>query len=261
MVQAFKKDTLTVKVFNNRKVMGKEAATEAAVTIRLLLKKQQTINIIFAAAPSQIDFLEALLKEDISWPNINAFHMDEYIGLPSDSQQGFANFLATRIFNKVNFKSVNFLNGNADVITEEAARYSRLLTDHPPDIVFMGIGENAHIAFNDPHVADFFDKKLVKVVDLDKACRQQQVNDGCFERITDVPTHALTLTIPALTRAKYIFCIVPSRQKANAVYRTLHANISEHYPSTVLRKHENAVLYTDKDSSSLILNTHANQHQ
>src|SRR5690606_20972750 len=116
----------------------------------------------------------------------------------------------------------------------------------------MGIGENTHIAFNDPHVADFNDDKLVKIVDLDLACRQQQVNDGCFSMISEVPTHALTLTVPALIKAKYVLCTVPSIKKAKAVYQTLNEDICENYPSTILRKHENAILYIDKDSSHLI---------
>ena len=176
--------------------------------------------------------------------------MDEYIGLPASAPQGFGNFLKNAIFGKVNFKSVNYINGNADDLDAEFARYTKLLTDHPTDIVCLGIGENGHIAFNDPPVADFNDAVLVKAVKLDEICRQQQVNDGCFKTIDDVPTHAVTLTIPALCKGKYMFCSVPAITKADAVKAVLNDEISEKCPATILRKHENACLYCDADSSS-----------
>lgn len=254
MLKEFKKDDLTVKVFNTRSEMGEVAAAEAARVINQMLDEKDALNIIFAAAPSQNEFLNALVQAEIDWSRINAFHMDEYVGLHPDAPQGFANFLKDRVFDKVNFKSVNCLNGNAEDAEKEAERYASLLDHYPADVVLMGIGENTHIAFNDPHVADFNDTKLVKIVDLDEACRQQQVNDGCFKEISEVPTHALTLTVPALIKAKYAFCMVPSEKKAQAIYHTLTENISADFPSTILRKHENAILYTDKDASSLILN-------
>lgn len=254
MLKELKKDDLTVKIFNTRSEMGHAAAKQAIAVINTLLKEKDTINIIFAAAPSQNEFLQELLEGDIDWSRINAFHMDEYVGLHPDAPQGFANFLRGKLFNKVKFKSVNFLNGNAEDLEEETKRYASLLEQNPADIVCMGVGENTHIAFNDPHVADFNDNKLVKVVDLDEACRQQQVNDGCFQVLSEVPTHALTLTVPALFKAKYAFCMVPSEKKAQAIYHTLNEDISADYPSTILRNHENAILYIDKDSSSLILN-------
>src|SRR5690606_15052259 len=159
------KDQLTVQVYESRKEMGQEAASQVAAKIRELLPSKPHLNIIFAAAPSQNEFLEALIKEEIDWSKINAFHMDEYVALHEDAPQGFGNFLRDRIFNKVAFKSVHILNGNAAEIEQECNRYEALLLEYPTDIVCMGIGENTHIAFNDPHVADFNDKKLVKVVD------------------------------------------------------------------------------------------------
>lgn len=252
MLKEFKKDKLKVKVHSTRAEMGVAAAKDAATIINQLLKEKESINAIFAAAPSQNEFLETLRKETIDWNRINAFHMDEYVGLHPDSPQGFANFLRKKILSKVVFKSVNCLDGNAVDTEQEARRYSALLAEYPADIVLMGIGENTHIAFNDPHVADFNDKKLVKIVDLDEACRQQQVNDGCFSEIANVPTHALTLTVPALTRAKYVFCMVPSEKKAKAIYQTLNEDIRDKFPSTILRKHPNATLYLDKDSAKLI---------
>jgi glucosamine-6-phosphate deaminase len=179
--------------------------------------------------------------------------MDEYIGLDPEAPQGFGNFLRDRIFAKVNFKSVNYLNGNAKDVEAECERYAALLEKYPADIVCMGIGENGHIAFNDPHVAFFNDTRLVKVVELDLKCRNQQVNDGCFSSINKVPTHALTLTIPALTAADYVFCMVPARTKSEAVYNTVMGEITEKCPASILKLHDRAVLYTDTDSARMIL--------
>ena len=174
--------------------------------------------------------------------------MDEYIGLPENAPQKFGNFLKDAIFGKVPFKSVHYIDGSAPDIEAECERYSSLIGKLKPDAVFMGIGENGHIAFNDPHVAFFNDKKLVKKVKLDEACRTQQVNDGCFKKLEDVPTHALTLTIPALMDAGYHFCVVPGSTKAQAVFDTLTGDISESCPASVLRKYDGCILYLDSDS-------------
>ncbi len=235
--------------------MGLAAATGVAEKINELLETKPAVNIIFAAAPSQNEFLEALLKQDIDWTKVRGFHMDEYLGLDADAPQGFGNFLKERLFKKVSFNATYYLNGNAPDAGLECLRYADLLKQFPPDIACMGIGENTHLAFNDPHVADFADPVLVKVVDLDNACRVQQVNDGCFARIEDVPTHALTLTIPALLSAPYVYVIVPGVNKANAVYHTLNEPISEKYPSTILRRHPNAALFIDDKSSAQVYNT------
>lgn len=151
------------------------------------------------------------------------------------------------------FKTVNTIDSTAADPEAECRRYAALLQAHPCDIVCMGIGENGHIAFNDPHVADFGDKAAVKVVALDETCRQQQVNDGCFARLDDVPTHALTLTIPTLTAPEAVFCIVPAKTKANAVYATLRGGITEACPASILRRHANATLYCDADSAARVL--------
>jgi glucosamine-6-phosphate deaminase len=245
-------DRLKVEVFESRIAMGLAAANQVSEKIDELLRTKNVVNIIFAAAPSQNEFLNELIKKDIDWTRINAFHMDEYIGLDANAPQGFGNFLKDRLFEKVPFNTVQYLNGNAANPETECKRYTDLLDQYPVDIACMGIGENTHLAFNDPHVADFNDQKAVKIVDLDLECRQQQVNDGCFGSIDEVPTHALTLTIPSLYKATYVYCIVPDEKKANAVYHTLNESISEKYPSTVLRSHPNAILFIDEKSSSLI---------
>jgi glucosamine-6-phosphate deaminase len=248
-------DRLNVKIYNDRYELGLNAAKIAAKQIGLLLKEQDVVNIIFAAAASQNEFLDALSKEPVEWNRINAFHMDEYIGLPEGHPQTFGTFLKERIFNKVHFNSVYYLNGNAADIKGECNRYAALLEQYPVDITCMGIGENTHIAFNDPHVADFNDKDLVKVVDLDEACKQQQVNEGCFENAGQIPLYALTLTVPALLKAPYIFCMVPGPSKAAAVYHTIVDEVSERFPSTILRNHANALLFLDKESADHLQNT------
>lgn len=232
--------------------MGKTVAADVTAVISEVLSRREECNIIFAAAPSQNELLSNLAYSGgIDWDRINAFHMDEYIGLDSDAPQGFGNFLAERLFGKVPFKNVYRLNGNT-APARECARYEELLNKYKADIVCGGIGENCHIAFNDPHVADFNDKTFVKIVDLDEKCRTQQVNDGCFANIADVPRQALTLTIPVLINAEYFFCTVPAATKAQAVYNTVNQPISEQYPSTILRNHLNAKMYVDADSGKLI---------
>jgi glucosamine-6-phosphate deaminase len=249
----FTVDKLKVQIYDNRQSMGQAAADDAIAYLKELLAKQDDVWCIFAAAPSQNDVLKSLTEDkDIEWGRINAYHMDEYIGLDKDAPQGFGNFLRDHIFGLVPFKSVNYIDCTAKDPEAEAARYAKLLSENPTDVVVMGIGENGHIAFNDPPVADFNDKVLVKPVKLDEICRNQQVNDSCFAKIDDVPTHALTLTVPALVKAPNLFCIVPAPTKAWAVKETLTGSIDEHCPASILRLQDSAILYLDKDSSSLL---------
>lgn len=245
-MKELKKDKLTVKIYGTRKELGSNAGKEIVAKIRELLSKKDEINIIFAAAPSQNEALETLKKENIRWEKINAFHMDEYIGLPDNVPQKFGNFLKKHIFDCVNFKSVHLIGGENE--KESIENYEKILSNTHIDIVCMGIGENGHIAFNDPPVADFNDKKIIKKVKLDEICRQQQVNDKCFENLDDVPKYALTLTVPTLFNADYLFCVVPGSTKKEAVFKTLNNDINEKCPSTILRCHNNAILYCDKES-------------
>ncbi len=245
-------DQLRVKVYSNRKELGADAATMVANNINGLLSKQESVNMIFAAAASQLEFLEALIQQAVDWSRVNAFHMDEYIGLPEGSPQEFGHFLNERIFHKVPFRQVFYLNGQATNLEEECTRYGALLEQYATDITCMGIGENTHLAFNDPHVANFNDPALVKVVDLDEACKQQQVNEGCFAAVPEVPNDAFTLTVPALLKAGTIYCMVPGASKAQAVYHTLVNEVSENYPSTILRTLPNAILFLDSASASKV---------
>lgn len=241
-------DGITINIFDSRVLMGEAAAKATASAIKKLLDEKGEVNMMFAAAPSQNEFLEALVKEDVSWGHINAFHMDEYIGLPPGSTATFAYYLQQYLFNRVSFKTLHYINGAVEDATIECSRYTLLLQKHPIDIVCMGIGENNHIAFNDPPVADFNDAETVKIVTLDEACRQQQVNDGCFPTFDAVPAHALTLTVPALLNCRYIFCIVPGERKAQAVFHTFDGPIIELYPSTALRRHGNVQMFLDRES-------------
>ncbi len=252
-VITFTKGMLEVRIFTDREGMGKEAAINVSDAIQKLLEAKDEINMIFAAAPSQSDFMKELIADKaIKWEKINAFHMDEYIGLEKDAPQGFGNFLKRHLFNQVPFKSVHLINGLAENPEAECKRYADLLDNNPVDIVCLGIGENGHIAFNDPPVANFNDPKQVKVVELDLPCRQQQVNENLFKGLELVPTHAITITIPALLRAQQMFCMVPAKNKANAVYDTLNSEISEACPASILRTKEGVILYLDKDSASLL---------
>lgn len=247
-------DKLRVEVYHTRKELGEAAGTDAAAYIKDLLSKKESINVMFAAAPSQNEMLETLkADEDIDWTRVHAFHMDEYVGLDPAHRAGFRNFLKRAIFDEKPFASIYLLNGNAQDPEEEAARYERLLRDHPLDVCLLGVGENGHIAFNDPPVADFSDSRLVKVVELEERCRMQQVNDGCFAAVERVPTHALSVTIPGLMHAGAMFCSVPGRTKAEAIRHMLSDEISTACPATILRRHANARLYVDADSGQYIL--------
>ncbi|MCM0650989.1 sugar isomerase domain-containing protein [Clostridium swellfunianum] len=247
-LKMFRKHNLKVSVYEDRKSLGLAAAMDVADCIKDLLNYKKKIRIIFAAAPSQVEFLEELLNiEGINWEKIEVLHMDEYIGLQEDSPNLFSKFIKDNVTSKVKVKSVSYINGSTENVELEVKRYTELLKEDI-DIVCLGIGENGHIAFNDPPVADFKDDKLVKIVELDEKCRQQQVNDGCFESLAKVPTHAITLTIPMLMRGKYLFCMVPGSSKTDAVKAVLNNPVDESCPATILRKHENARLYLDKES-------------
>jgi glucosamine-6-phosphate deaminase len=244
-------EQLAVKVYSNRKEMGRAAGLESAERLRTLLASQSRVTVIFAAAPSQNEFLETLAAaQGIEWDRVTAMHMDEYVGLAPDAPQRFGTYLKEHIFERVNPGQVYYLDGNAPDLEAECERYSHVLRDNPVDVVCAGIGENGHLAFNDPGVADFLDTALVKVVALDQTCRQQQVNDGCFRAISEVPTHALTLTVPALMGGRWIYCMVPGPTKAEAIRLTLSSAITDRVPATILRVHPRAVLYADRDSAA-----------
>jgi glucosamine-6-phosphate deaminase len=246
LVRAFTVEKLRVKIFSDRREMGKAAGQSAAEKIREILKVSKSLSMVFASAPSQNEFLEELSQSSgIDWNKITAFHLDEYIGLPTDAAESFGHFLRVELFEKVHPGRVYYLNGMAEDLEAECKRYAGLLRDHPLDIACIGIGENGHLAFNDPPFADFQDPLLVKIVELDPVSRQQQVHDGCFKSFQEVPRKAITLTIPAILFARFIYCMVPGPRKAEAVRRTLEDSVSTDCPATILRQHDNAILFLD----------------
>lgn len=248
-MRTFSQDLLQVSVLDNRKEMGTAAAQAGLMHLKMLLEKQQWVNIIFAAAPSQDELYAGLLKDpQISWNRVNAFHMDNYIGLDDDALQQFTTFLRERFFSKLPFASVFYMGNKA----EDAAEYEELLNIHTPDMCFMGVGENGHIAFNDPDNALFDDPQPIKLVELDLPCRMQQVNEGNFKTLDEVPTHALTLTIPTLMGCKHLICTVPGRNKAQAVKNMLEGDMSEACPATILRRHPSAQLFLDDQAAALL---------
>ncbi len=246
-------ENLPVKIFETREEMGSVAAVDAARIINEAISKNGVANVVFAAAPSQDDLLEELLKQDIDWSKVKAFHQDEYIGIDDKEPAGFGNFLNRAIFDRVDFKEKHYLLCEADSAEAKCDEYTKLLKENPIDLIFLGIGENGHLAFNDPAVADFNDPKVIKVVELDDVCRQQQVNDGCFATLDDVPKQAMSLTMSFIMSVPHAICVVPTIRKANAVYNALLGPVTTACPASILRKHEDAVLYLDKDSSSKIL--------
>jgi glucosamine-6-phosphate deaminase len=236
-------------VAKSRAAMGKKAAEDVAFELSRRLQCQQGVRMIFAAAPSQSEMLaELILIPDVDWSRVTAFHMDEYLGLAIDAPQRFGLWLRQAIFDRLPFAAVHLLEPGIDP-GATAVEYADKLAASPIDIVCCGIGSNGHLAFNDPP-ADLNDPSDVKVVTLDTACRQQQVDDRCFDRFDEVPTHALTLTIPRLLAADRIFCCVPGALKKTAVRRTLQDPISGLVPATALRTHSNWSLYLDEDSAA-----------
>ena len=244
---------LPVEIFDTREEMGAVAAKDAAKIINEVIAKNGVANVVFAAAPSQNDLLENLLKEDIDWSKVRGFHQDEYIGIDADEPAGFGNFLNRAIFEKVSFKELHYLLCKADEAEAKCAEYTDLLKKYPIDLIFLGIGENGHLAFNDPAVADFNDPKMIKVVELDDVCRQQQVNDGCFATLNDVPKQAMSLTMSFIMSVPHAICVVPTIRKANAVYNALTGPVTTACPASILREHTDAGLYLDKDSASKII--------
>lgn len=251
-MKEFQKDLLKIKVFDNAEALGEAAAISVAGLLNRAIDEKGFANLILATGASQFQFLEHLQKKKIDWKKITVFHLDEYKGMPVTHPASFRKYLKERILDKVQPKTVYYLEGDAADIDAEVARYEGLLKNHEIDVACIGIGENGHIAFNDPPVADFNDPCLVKVVELDDACRNQQLGEGWFPTFADVPTHALSLTIPAIMRCKAVSCVVPHSQKANAVFNTLNAEISTACPATILRTHPDTILYIDKNSASKI---------
>ena len=246
-------DSLNVEIHPDRATMGAAAATRAAAVLREALARQGQARLIVASAPSQDELIASLANApDLDWSRITIFHMDEYVGLPAGHPATFRAYQESHLLALIKPAAFHGIRGESLDSAAEAARYAALLAEAPIDLVCMGIGENGHIAFNDPPVADFEDHQAVKLVTLDETCRQQQVNDGCFPDLAAVPTEALTLTCPALMSGQALVCVVPGPRKTAAVRSTLLDPLSTACPATILRRHPDAVLYLDPGSATAL---------
>ncbi|MGH7340488.1 MAG: glucosamine-6-phosphate deaminase [Candidatus Rokuibacteriota bacterium] len=241
---------MRVSVYRDRDALGRAAARSVAANLKDILGRQARAGAVFAAAASQVEFLTHLAAEPgVDWGRVTAFHLDEYIGVSATDARSFARFLRERLFDQVKPAAFHALDGAARDPEAECRRYEALLRDHPLDVACIGIGENGHLAFNDPHVAYFEDPRHVKVVDPDDRSRRQQVADGCFTKTEEMPGRAYTLTIPAILAARFVHVMVPGDRKAEAVRRTLEDPVSTACPATVLRTRSEVYLYVDAESS------------
>jgi len=249
---SFEVDLLRVRVFRDQPAMAKAAAKDACDYLNAVLSVQETATVILASAASQVQFLSELTALSIEWSRITIFHMDEYLGIDETHRASFRKFLHDNVLSKIKPRSYHLIKGDAAEPLSECERYGYLLKAQPIDLCCLGIGENGHIAFNDPPVANLKDKFAVKIVKLDEACRRQQVGEGAFPDIESVPKYAITLTVPTLLSARRMICVCPEKRKAAAVANTLKGEISERCPASILRTHKNALLYLDSDSVSLL---------
>ncbi len=246
-----KVDALEVAIFRDGPALGRFAARAAADCLRAAVDRQGSARVIFATGNSQLDFLRALGAErGVEWGRVTVFHMDEYLGLSPAHPASFQRFIRERIEELFHPGKVHYLQGDSLEPIKECERYAGLLSAQPIDLCCLGIGENGHLAFNDPPVARFDDSLAVKIVRLDEGCRQQQAGEGHFPRIEAVPAYALTLTIPALCSARRMICIVPENRKARAVRESLTGPVSTACPGSFLRKQPHAKLLLDRDSAS-----------
>jgi glucosamine-6-phosphate deaminase len=247
---------LAVEVHAARGPLGRAAARACATYLRGVIAERGTARVIFACAPSQDEFLAALTEPHpahpaLDWSRITAFHMDEYVGLTAAAPQSFRRYLCDHLLARVSIGRFHGLEAESADPAAACARYAALLAEQPIDLICLGIGENGHLAFNDPPVADFEDRQSVKRVALDADCRRQQVHDGCFAHVDSVPRDALTITLPVFRRARRLSVHVPGPRKAAAVRATLHDPVTTACPATLLRLHPNATLYLDAPSAAL----------
>jgi len=243
------KYSMRMTISPSRKEMGLEAGRCGEELLVSLLAQKETVRVIMGSAPSQDDVLGYLREsEKIDWARIEVFHMDEYIGISPDDNAAFSNYLDRTLFNTIKVKAFHKIvtnNKNPQAVCDD---YSKLLLAAPIDIVFLGIGENGHIAFNDPEMADLKDPLAMKIVTLDNICRMQQVHDGCFKSFEEVPEQALTLSVPMLMTGAHLVCTVPTTKKNKACLRMIMGPISAECPATAMRLHPDCNLFMDNES-------------
>jgi glucosamine-6-phosphate deaminase len=251
--KSFKADALDVRIHDTQSALAADAAVQARDCLQAALTRQGTAAAILATGNSQLQFLDALIAlGDVDWSRVTLFHMDEYLGLDDQHRASFRRYMRERVEARVKPCAFHYLTGDTLLPLSECERYTQLLRAQPIDLCCLGIGENGHIAFNDPPVADFADPHAVKLVKLDEACRMQQVGEGHFPSLEAVPQYAFTLTIPMLCSARRMLCIVPERRKAAAVRDTLQGPVQTTCPASFLRQQGHCTLFLDADSASLL---------
>ena len=243
---------MEIIISNNISELGKAAGTEAATLIRQAIAEKNSANIILATGTSQFETLNHLVSEQgIDWGKVVMFHLDEYIGLPITAKASFRKYLKERFIEKLpSLKAAHLINGEEDA-EKECKRLGDLITKHPIDIALVGIGENGHLAFNDPP-ADFETEEPYIIVQLDEACREQQLGEGWFETFDEVPHRAISMSIKQIMKSNHIICCVPDSRKAIAVKNTLEQAVSNLYPASILQLHPNCTIYLDKRSALLL---------
>jgi glucosamine-6-phosphate deaminase len=251
-VRSFQCGQAQVDVFSSPQLLGAAAAQKAASLIAEAIRRNGTARLIAATGNSQIPFVESLVQQPVPWGAVELFHMDEYAGMSDEHPASFRRWIRTRLAEKVHPKASYYITGDAPDLDGEIKRYTELLAAAPIDLAFVGFGENGHIAFNDPPVADFHDSLLVKRVVLDEACRRQQAGEGHFPDLASVPREAVTVTCPGLFRAHAWICCVPERRKAQAVKNALEGPMGEACPASLVRRHPNVYVYLDTESASLL---------
>ncbi len=249
-MRTFHADALCLSIHATRAEMGRAAGLHAARALQSALGERGNARVILASAPSQDEMLGTLIAADVDWARVTIFHMDEYLGLAAEHPQTFRAYQRHRVLSRIHPAAFHGIAGERGDATAVCSEYARLLAAAPMDLCCLGIGENGHLAFNDPPVADFADPLAVKVVVLDLACRQQQVNDGCFPALEAVPREAITLTIPTLLSARTLVCTVPGPRKAAAVFAAVRGEISTACPASILRRHADATLYLDLSAAA-----------
>ena len=243
---------MEIKIFDDKLSLAKAAAERAATALKNALASRGHARIIAATGMAQFEFLDILTaRRDIDWPNVEMFHLDEYIGISPEHPASFVKFLQDRLVSKTGMVKNHFLNGEADPATI-AKKEGAALSSAPIDIAFVGVGENGHLAFNDPP-ADFETEEPYLIVDLDSACRNQQVGEGWFKDLSEVPTQALSMSIRQIMKANQIIAIVPDTRKAKAVKACFGGGeISPMAPASILRNHTNTEIYLDRNSAALL---------
>ena len=251
IIRSLQVDSLKVEAYESTEAMGRAAAESAAESLRALAARSDTVAVIFATGASQMAMLEALTAiPGLPWDKVVGFHMDEYLGISDDHPASFRRYLRERLTSKVKMRRFYGVDGTSDNPEDTCREYAELLRQHNPQLCLLGIGENGHLAFNDPAEANFEDPADIKIVSLDADCRQQQVNEGWFPSLAEVPTQAITLTIPTLLRVPRLIASVPGERKAHIVHRTLTEQISTACPATIMRQHPDTTIYLDPASAA-----------